>query len=161
MSDVHVRIADMAVGHNGSVITTVGLGSCVAIVLYDRGQRVGGMAHIMLPDSEAFSSERAANRAKFANTAVPYLMEALAAAGARNWALEAKIAGGSQLFAWGGDNSLNIGERNITAARQALERARVPLVGEDVGGGHGRTVKLEVATGTLTVHTSKREVREV
>ena len=136
---------------------TVGLGSCVAIALHDALARVGGLAHVLLPQ---VIGQGEPNRAKFASTAVPLLIEDMRALGASG-PFVAKLAGGASLFgplmAIGG----TVGARNIEAARAALEDARVPVIGEDVGGVAGRTVILDVGTGTLLVKTVRGGERAI
>ena len=136
---------------------TVGLGSCVAIALHDALARVGGLAHVLLPQ---VIGQGEPNRAKFASTAVPLLIEDMRALGASG-PFVAKLAGGASLFgplmAIGG----TVGARNIEAARAALKDARVPVIGEDVGGVAGRTVILDVATGTLLVTTVRGGERAI
>jgi chemotaxis protein CheD len=138
-------------------LVTVGLGSCVAIALHDALARIGGLAHVLLPQ---VIGQGEPNRAKFASTAVPLLIEDMRALGASG-PFVAKLAGGASLFgplmAIGG----TVGARNIEAARAALEHARVPVIGEDVGGVAGRTVILDVATGTLLVTTVRGGERAI
>ena len=137
---------------------TVGLGSCVAIALHDALARVGGLAHVLLP--QVIGGQGEPNRAKFASTAVPLLIEDMRALGASG-PFVAKLAGGASLFgpllAMGG----TVGARNIEAARAALQDARVPLIGEDVGGMAGRTVTLDVATGRFLVKTVRGGERAI
>ena len=155
MSEIRVKVADYAVARGEGVITTVGLGSCVAIVLHDPVARAGGMAHVLLPDVAL--ARAGGSRAKFPSTAVPLLVEELAALGAGR-GLTAKIAGGASMFqallAVGG--GVNIGERNVDAAVRALAAAGIPLVAQDTGGDYGRSVSLEVATGRVLVRSLKR-----
>lgn len=153
MSDQHVRIAHLAVARGGGRLVAVGLGSCVAIVLYDRRARVAGMAHVLLPDPSA--ARDAANPARFASEAVPMLVDRMREAGARG-ALEARLVGGAALFGslLGGSGG-QMGERNVRAARTALVAAGIPIVASDVGGGRGRSVSVDVATGVVEV----RDVR--
>jgi chemotaxis protein CheD len=150
--DVRVRMADAAVERGSVTLATIGLGSCVAIVLHDAERQVGGLAHILLP-SESLSQDRA-NRAKFPATAVPLLLERMRALGARPAHVVAKIVGGASMFttllpAYG----LPMGERNLLATRDALRHAGIPIVGEDVGGGHGRSVRFHVASGVVEIHS--------
>src|SRR5215211_7979377 len=126
--EIRVQVADYAVAASGT-ISTVGLGSCVAIVLYDAAVHVGGMAHVLLP-SEAMSRDRS-NPAKFPSSAVPLLLKEMGALGARKERMSAKIVGGASMFAnlipAGG---INIGERNVAAVRDVLAEARIPIVAE-------------------------------
>lgn len=155
MNDVRVRVADAAVEQGDVTISTIGLGSCVAIVLHDADRRVGGLAHILLP-SETLSQDRS-NRAKFPATAVPLLLERMRAMGANRTRIVAKLAGGASMFATLLPTSgLQMGERNLIAARAALAQASIPVVAEDVGGGHGRNVFFRVASGEVEVRSMVR-----
>lgn len=153
MNEIRVRVADYAVGRGSDVITTVGLGSCVAIMLHDAATQVGGLAHVLLPD-EALSRD-GANRAKFPGTAVPLLLREMAARGAGD-RVTAKIVGGASMFSALLTSGVNMGERNVDATRRALDAAGVPLVAHDTGGDYGRSVTLELATGRVIVRSLKR-----
>lgn len=151
MTDQHVRIASHAVARGSGRLVTIGLGSCVAIAMHDAKFRVAGLAHVLLPDPSA--ARDASNPARFAQTAVPLLLAEMQALGARG-AIRAKISGGAALFGSmlatvGGQ----MGARNIEATRTALAAAGIPLVGEEVGGSAGRSVVLDVNSGTLTVRS--------
>jgi chemotaxis protein CheD len=148
-----VKVADWAALRGDGTIATIGLGSCVAITLYDPNARIGALAHVLLP-SPAMSRD-ASNRAKFPSTAVPLLLEEMRRLGSRG-ALTAKLAGGASMFRQLlGSGGINMGERNVEATRQALADARIPIVAEDTGGEHGRSVYLDVATGRVTVRSLK------
>ncbi|NUR20558.1 MAG: chemotaxis protein CheD [Gemmatimonadaceae bacterium] len=153
MSDLRVKVADYAVARGDAVISTFGLGSCVAIAIYDRLARVGGLAHVLLP-AEGLSRD-AANRAKFPTTAVPLLLEEMRKLGARG-PYVAKIAGGSSMFgALLPASGINMGERNVVSSRQALASAGVALAAEDVGGEHGRSVYFHLTDGRVMVRSLK------
>ena len=143
MSDQRVKVADYAVG----------LGSCVAIAIYDKLTRVGGMAHVLLP-SEGLSRDKD-NRAKFPGTAVPLLLEEMKKLGARG-PFTAKIAGGSSMFgALLPSGGINMGERNVLSSRQALSDAGIPLAAQDVGGDYGRSVYFHLDDGRMLVRSLK------
>ena len=147
-----VRVADLRIGVGDDTLVTVGLGSCVAILLYDAEARVGGMAHILLP-SPALSRQDG-NPAKFPQSAVPRLIELMAADGARVQRMTARLAGGASMFSsLAPPGTIQMGERNLVAARQVLSSYGVPLVGEAVGGDFGRTVRLRVCDGRVEVTT--------
>lgn len=156
-TELRVRVADYAVSGAGT-ITTIGLGSCVAIVLYDAVVRVGGLAHVLLP-SEAMSRDRS-NPAKFPSTAVPLLVDEMRRRGAQHERMRAKIVGGASMFgnliASGG---INVGERNVIASREALEAARIPIVGEDTGSDYGRSVYFHLDDGRVEVRSLRRASR--
>jgi chemotaxis protein CheD len=135
----------------GTIITS-GLGSCIGVTLFDPVARVGGMCHVMLPESaQARATE---NRAKFADTAIPDMVVALERMGARRERLEIKVAGGAQMFSFGkGNDRFAIGRRNAEAVRAALKQAGVRIHGEDTGGNHGRTMVFDVGTGKVQIRT--------
>ncbi len=153
MTEIRVKVADYAVSQGDVVITSVGLGSCVAIALYDARTSVGGLAHILVPNPSL--SRDTSNPAKFPSTAVPLLVEEMRRRGA-SAGITAKIAGGASMFASlipaGG---INMGERNAVATRQALEDAGVPLLAEDIGGEHGRSVYFHLRDGRLEIRSLK------
>ena len=147
---IFVKVAHHATGGTGDVLVTLGLGSCVAILLHDRQAKVGGLAHVLLPEP-ALARDRD-NYAKFATTAVPMMVKELAALGARAPRLEARLVGGASMFTTlMVPGSLNMGERNIRAARAALREAGIPVLGEAVGGDFGRSVRFTVADGRALV----------
>jgi chemotaxis protein CheD len=152
-TEIRVKVADFAVATGSSVISTIGLGSCVAIMLYDASSRIGGLAHILLP-SEGLSLE-SSNRAKFPSTAIPLLVEEMRKHGAWGRPI-AKIVGGASMFAsllpQGG---INMGERNVEATKRVLRLAEIPLVASDTGGEHGRSVYFHVADGRVVVKSLK------
>ncbi len=155
--EIRVKVADYAVAADG-VIATIGLGSCVAIVLHDPTARVGGLAHILLPD-ESMSRDRS-NPAKFPGTILPIVLDEMCVLGAVRRRVRARIAGGASMFAnLIATNSINIGERNIASVRSVLERAKIPIVGEDVGSDHGRSVYLFVADGRVEVRSLRKGLR--
>ena len=148
-----MRVADYAVGKGPVVISTIGLGSCVAIAIYDKQTRIGGMAHVLLP-SEGLSRDKD-NRAKFPGTAVPLLVEEMRKLGARG-PFTAKIAGGSSMFgALIPAGGINMGERNVLSSRQALAQAGIPLAAQDVGGDYGRSVYFHLDDGRVLVRSLK------
>ncbi len=157
MSDHHVRIAHFAVTRGSGRLMAVGLGSCVAITLYDPLHRVAGLAHVLLPDPSV--ARDASNPARFASEAVPLLLDAMRAQGGRPPYI-ARIAGGAALFgAMLGSAAGQMGERNVRAARAALETAGLRLTAEETGGTAGRSVSLDVATGELTVKSVRGGIR--
>ena len=147
-----VRVADLRVGVADDVLVTLGLGSCVAILLYDAEARIGGMAHILLPSPAL--SRMDANPAKFPQSAVPRLLELMTADGASPGRITARLAGGASMFAaLAPPGTIQMGERNLVASRQTLGAHGVPLVGESVGGDYGRSVRLRVCDGQVEVRT--------
>ena len=160
---VSVRVADLAAARGGDVVVqTVGLGSCVAIVLHDAQAIVGGLAHILLP-SLAQTRDRA-NPAKVAETAVPALVREMQSLGAGDpGRFTARLVGGASMFGslLAGGGGVNIGERNTIAARDALRVAGIPITAEDVGGDHGRSVYLYCGDGRLRIRSLRMGDREL
>jgi chemotaxis protein CheD len=150
--EIVVRVADLRVGGAGEHLITVGLGSCIAIVLHDPAACVGGLAHVLLP-SPALSRQDG-NPAKSPHTAVPRLLELMAGRGASPRRVTARLVGGASMFAaLSPPGTIQMGERNVVASRQVLHAHGIPLVGESVGGDFGRTVRLDVSGGTLEVRS--------
>lgn len=159
MSEIRVKVADYAVSQGDMVLSSVGLGSCIAIALYDARTGIGGLAHILVPSPSL--ARDTSNPAKFPSTAIPLLVAEMRRRGASS-EITAKIAGGASMFASlipaGG---INMGARNTFATREALVDAGVPLVAEDTGGDHGRSVYFHLATGRLEIRSLKAGDRDL
>lgn len=157
--EIVVGVAQAAVLRGDGSIVSHGLGSCVAIVLYDPSTRTAGLAHVLLPnDSYSRDGSRAT---KFADAAVPHLIAEMRRAGARG-RLTARLIGGASMFgALLTKTGVNMGDRNVAAARDALTRAGITITGEDVGGDFGRTVWVAAVDGAVTVQSMRRGTRAV
>lgn len=154
-TDIRVKVADLAVGRDEQTLITIGLGSCVAIVLYDAAARVGGLAHTLLPD-ESMARDRS-NPAKFPASAVATLLAEMMRLGADPRRVRAKLVGGASMFAnLVASAAINIGDRNVAAARQALTARGIPVVAEDVGSDHGRSVHFFLDDGRVEVRSLKK-----
>jgi len=152
-----VGIADLAVTAAEQTLTTSGLGSCVAVTVHDDVASVAGLVHAMLPRSRDGTG---ANPVKYVDTGVERLYEEAVTEGASSHRLEAKLVGGSHMFDFG-DADERIGARNVDVARETLERLGVPVVGEDVGGDSGRSVRFDPESGTLTVRKAGATDRRI
>ena len=121
---VKVDVAQFRVGQAPMRIMTMALGSCLGIVLYDPEARIGALAHAMHPRRERVKNNM--NRAKFVDSVIPLLLERMLQWGARREKIVAKIFGGARMFDGfeGCRGILQIGDENIVAAREVLERAR-------------------------------------
>lgn len=152
MTEHTVKIAEWAVAAAPARIVTIGLGSCVAIVLHDARAQVGGLAHVLLP-APAVAAE-VGPPGKYPTSAVPCLLEAMRGLGAHG-TITARLVGGASLFGslLTREGAGAIGERNVEASRAALAAARVRVVGELVGGDAGRSVYFDVASGRVDVHS--------
>jgi chemotaxis protein CheD len=153
-----VQIGEMVVSANpAEVLVIYGLGSCVAICLYDPIARVGGMLHALLP-GHGWSKNGHGTPSRFVDQGVPLLLEALTIRGAQPDRITAKLCGGAQMVTVSDiRRALNVGEYNVLAAKQALRVAGLKLTGKVVGGQQGRTIKLYIATGQVTVKTMGQE----
>lgn len=149
-NEVKVGIADLNLVLDPGTIMTIGLGSCIGIALYDRILKVAGLSHIMLPDSTQFKN--VTNPMKFADSAIPILIEKMQKQGCRKQNIVAKIAGGASMFNFS-DKSIisDIGKRNSEAVKRALKDIGIPIIAEDTGGDKGRTMILEASSGKVTL----------
>ncbi len=148
-STLHVGMGQAVVAPPGGSLQAV-LGSCIGLAVYHPRLKRSALAHVVLPDSHG----NGACPAKFADTAVPHLVALLAAEGVPAAGLVAKIAGAASMF--GNTGPIQIGESNIAAVKAALQKARISIVGEDVGGGKGRRMKVEGDSGRAAVEVVGR-----
>jgi len=157
VKEVIVSVADWAAERGDGVLVTLGLGSCVAIMLHDAQARAGAMAHVLLPSLSL--ARDITNRAKFPETAVPLLIERLKGLGADPRRLVAKLAGGASMFGQlVTPGTIQMGERNLLAARTALRAAAIPIVREAVGGERGRSVRFHVKDGRVEIRSVGADV---
>jgi len=155
--EILVHVAEYRAGGSGDVLLTVGLGSCVAVMLHDAEAKIGGMAHILLPSPAL--SRRDQNPGKFPQTAIPLLLQEMVGRGAKPARISARIAGGASMFTnLQPAGTIQMGERNLVAVRAALTHHSIPLVGSQVGGDFGRTVRLFVDDGRVEVSTVRMGV---
>lgn len=159
MGVIKVLIADSNIAIYPDSIKTLGLGSCVGVTLYDEVKKIGGMAHVMLPSTE-LAKTADFKKAKYGDTALPELVEMMVTAGANRYRLKAKMAGGAQMFKFAGSaDTLRIGPRNVDSCKAALKKLGIPLLAEDTGGSHGRTIELFTETGDLQIKTATKTVK--
>ena len=142
-----VRMGELAISSTpGDVLVSLGLGSCIGLALVDKRAGVAGLAHIVLPATTGTPKPEAMN--KFADHAVPALVDAMVERGASRVFMQAALVGGASMFAGTG---LEVGARNADAVRELVAGRRVPVVAEAVGGSRGRTVKVDVTSGAVSV----------
>lgn len=160
LDELKVGIGDYKISSAPSRIMTIGLGSCIGIAIYDRSKNLGGLAHIMLPDSNAFT--KLTNPLKFANLAIVIMVEELIKGGACLRNLTAKIAGGASMFDFG-DKAVNmdIGYRNGIAVKETLILLKVPLLSMDIGGNKGRTIIFDTNDGVLYIKTAGVQIKQI
>jgi chemotaxis protein CheD len=158
---VKVAMADLKVVNLTGILKTTGLGSCVGVTLYDPKSKVAGMAHVMLPSSE-IAKEGTINIAKYADTAIPEMIKRMQALGAIVSRLEAKMAGGAQMFAFSSQSdTMRIGPRNAESCKEMLKKFAIPLKAEDTGGSYGRTIEFDCETGILLIRSVQHGIKEL
>jgi len=157
---IKVGMADLQVCKSPDVLTTLGLGSCVGVALYDPITKVSGLLHLMLPDSTKIRNNE--NLAKFADTGIQELIRQMLLLGATRSRIVAKIAGGAQMFAMKSTNDLlRVGERNIEAAKENLIKTNIRILGEDTGFNYGRTVEFHSETGYFTIKSVGKPLKTI
>lgn len=158
---IKVGMADLNIAHPSGVLKTTGLGSCVGLTLYDSRAKVAGMAHVMLPSSD-IAKEGALNIAKYADTAIPDLIARMQKLGALLSRMEAKMAGGAQMFAFAGNHdTMRIGPRNVESCKEQLQKFGISIKAEDTGGNYGRTIEFNCETGVLVIRSVQHGVKEM
>jgi chemotaxis protein CheD len=160
-----VYIGQLAAARGRAALGVYGLGSCVALILFDPGQGLGGLAHVLLPGPKPAGAAPGDLPAKYCTDALAALRAELAAMGAKERALRAALVGGARLFQSEVDLDQGIGTRNVEAIRLLLKRERIALAAEETGGEQGRTVVFELPECRLRVRTlrggwTERELRE-
>lgn len=147
---IKVGMADLKVCLSPDGVTTLGLGSCVGIALRDPVTKVGGLAHIMLPDSTAIRNG-GQNIAKFADTGIMELVRQMEKAGAKKSRMVAKIAGGAAMFVTDRPDVVQVGKRNVEATQKKLAELNIPILAQDTGANYGRTVTFYPETGEFHI----------
>lgn len=157
---IKVGMADLKVCKFPDKLTTLGLGSCVGIAIYDPGTKISGLAHIMLPDSTQIRNNT--NIAKFADTGIVELIRQMVAAGASKVRMTAKIAGGAQMFAMK-DNTefMRVGERNVEAVKATLAKEGIRIIAQDTGLNYGRTVEFDSANGEYLIKSVGKPIKVI
>jgi chemotaxis protein CheD len=147
-----VGVADMVASNDSTAeLVTYSLGSCLGITLYDPGMKVGGLLHLMLPDSKIDAAKAAGVPFMFVDTGVPRLFQAVYSLGADRHRLTVKVAGGANLLDEQG--VFKIGERNCKALNELLALRGYAIQARDVGGLSSRTLRLDLSTGNVTIKT--------
>lgn len=160
VEQVKVGIADYKIIKAPKKIMTIGLGSCVGICIYDTKTKVVGLAHIMLSDSKRFKNID--NEKKFADLAIPKLVNEMIDLGCERSNLIAKIAGGASMFNFSDSKMISdIGKRNGIAVREALKKEKIDIVAEDIGGSKGRTMIVDSLTGKVTLRIVGEGIKEL
>lgn len=151
---IKIGISDLNVARSPDTLVTFALGSCVGICLYDAKLKIAGLSHIMLPDSTA--THGAIQRYRFADTAIPLLVQRMVQMGTTPRRLTAKIAGGAHMFAVANNSALsNIGLRNVQAVKAALAKQGIPIIAEDTGKDYGRTLYFSAEDGIMVIKSAR------
>lgn len=160
IDEIKVGIADLNISSSPNKLITIGLGSCIGITIFDRIKKIGGLVHIMLPDSTQFTN--VTNPAKFADLGIPSLMKKMEDYGASRRNFTAKIAGGASMFNFSDSSmTMDIGNRNTIAVKKALATYNIPILGEDTGGNKGRTMIFNISDGVVQIRTVGLGVKEI
>lgn len=159
MAEVFVNMGQIRALKAQGILTTVGLGSCVGVIVHDSTAQVGVMGHIFLPKSRP--TDQDAPPGKYADTGIPTMINEAIRLGARRSRLRAKLAGGANLFPNLSVNSTSIGQQNIDAVISHLKEEGIPIRGKDVAGNHGRKMRFFVENGLVTVTAIGKEPVEI
>lgn len=152
-----VGLAELKVSTNPGKLVTVGLGSCVGIILYDPKVRVGALIHAMLP--RPIYGMDIENKAKYVETAIPLALEEMKKLGAKKRRITARLVGGARMFTL--DKEVFIGYKNVEIAEDILKSTGIKITGKETGGAIGRTVEFDVSTGRVLVKTAMDGAREL
>ena len=158
---IKVGMADLNICREPDCLTTIGLGSCVGVALYDSVTKITGLAHVMLPNSKEIKNN--SNIAKFADTGIAETLRLMEEAGAKRGRITAKIAGGACMFAFAmqSNDALNVGEKNVRSVKKVLEEFKIPILAEDTGLNYGRTIIIDSNTGILTIKAVGKPEKQI
>lgn len=156
MEPIRVGMAEYKVVTDPAVLISIGLGSCIGIVLYDNLHKIGGLAHIMLPHYN--EAKDRSNPVKFADVSIDLMLEDMEKIGASRKHIKAKIFGGANMFPNIESTTLmNIGQRNIKAVTEELQQRDIIITAQDLGGHCGRTIVFDLKDGSVLVKNVKGE----
>ncbi len=145
-----VGMAEMRIAQTPAFLAAYGIGSCVIVAMYDSKTKIGGLAHVMLPDSSGIQQDRV-NPKKFADTAIPLLFQTLSHAGIYRGNAWVKLVGGAEMFPPTEDFSDNIGKQNCHAVESAVKKLGIPILAKELGGKVARSMELSLETGVISI----------
>ncbi|PLW79799.1 chemotaxis protein CheD [Candidatus Woesearchaeota archaeon] len=153
--EIIVGIGGLVVHHNPIILTCLGLGSCVGVALYDKENHIGGLAHVMLPESKEYTGIRDDKNSieklnRYADVAIPTMIKDMVNIGAKKNNIRSKIVGGAQMFIQINDE-FAIGKRNVITVKKILEENNIPIDAEETGGSKGRSMKFDTSNQEITV----------
>ncbi len=150
-----VGIGEMFVGKTpGDTIKTYALGSCVAVMIYDKASKASGMIHIALPESKINAEKAAKKPGYFADTGIPVLLQKFTAIGGNQRRAQIKLAGGASIM--DEKKTFDIGRRNVIAVKRALWKSGLGAIAEDVGGNISRTVSIDIESGKIDLNNAQK-----
>lgn len=159
MKKIRVGMAEFKIGQCPDTMIVFGLGSCVAVALYEQNKKIGGLAHVMLP---AFSKIRKNdNPIKFADLAIEIMLEEMIKKGAEKKEIGAKLIGGAHMFSFRENVHEDIGTQNVNAVRKKLEEEKIFILGSDTGGKHGRSLEFFTESGLIIIKAIKFGIVEI
>ncbi len=140
---IDIAVGEVQVAKPQTRLRASALGSCVAVVLYDKVEQIGGLAHIMLPSTDHYL--RGDDPLKYADEAIPYLIKEMVEAGANRYGIHARLVGGAMIV----DDTIDIGAQVVSSVEELLEKHGIEIVAKRVGGRENRSAILDTATGIL------------
>ena len=147
---IEVDMADLQISSAPNILRSSGIGSCLVITIYDIEKNIGGLAHVMLPDSIEVSHT---NPYRFVDRAIEIILEKMEKLGCERENLEAKVIGGADMFKVLSTGPEGIGGQNVAAAKDKLTEEDIKVAASDTGGNSGRSVEFDLQTGLVTVKT--------
>ncbi len=156
MRDIIIGIGDFFVCKDATmVLKTFALGSCIAVTIYDQQSQIGAMVHIALSDSKVNEAKSLAKPGYFVNTAIPALIKKMKMIHPSFQPSNCivKLIGGASVL--NDDIFFNIGQKNITTAKQLLAQHGFNIFSEDTGGNISRTVSLSIETGAVIISNAE------
>ena len=158
--NIVVGVADMKVTNDQeSTIITYSLGSCIGIAVYDSVVRVGGILHLMLPESSLDAGKAQQRPLMFADTGIPALFKTAYKLGAKKQRMKVIVVGGAQVLDQKG--FFNIGKRNFMAVKKMFWKNNVMIDHQEVGGNVNRTIKVAIKNGDVWVKTSGQGEKKI
>jgi chemotaxis protein CheD len=160
-STINVSLGEIKISNDPNVILACyGLGSCIGISAYDKISKIGALAHVVLPNNKNSLTE--SSPAKYANTAIPHMIQEMRKMGVRKEGLTINIAGGAKILSCiPAGSMLDIGEKNVVAVLEALSKQNLKVNNKDVRGNIGRTLFLHISNGKTTVKTAMNQLMEL
>lgn len=158
--EIHVGMGEIRVAKPPHLLTAVGLGSCMAVALYDKEVKIGGLAHIVLPYMKEAKSKSFSTR--FSDAAISRMIEEMRKEGANQRNIKAKIFGGANMFPEiiYPNSIMDVGKRNILAVKEELKNHNIEIIAEEVNQDFGRSIFFDTRDGSVLVKTAHLEQRK-